>query len=220
SVRLRECPISSPELPESIVQYAARTQESVILDDASAPSPFSGDVYFRERNGRSVFCLPLVKQGGLVALLYLENSLASHVFTAARTAALKVLASQAAISLENSRLYRELGEREREFRRVVDANTIAIFTWDVDGRILDANDAFLQIIGYEREDLRSSRLRWTDLTPPEILKRELEELVPEYKLTGRLAPLEKEFFHKDGHRVPVLMGVAPFDDEFTRGVGF
>src|SRR6185503_5754997 len=74
--------------------------------------------------------------------------------------------------------------------------------------------------GYEGDDLRQGRLRWTDLTPPEILKRELEVLSPQYKRTGRLAPLEKEFFHKDGHRVPVLIGVAPFDDEFSRGMAF
>jgi len=118
----------------------------VILDDASV-GPFSGDAYIRERHARSVFCLPLVKQDRLVALLYLENNLAPHVFTPARTAVLKVLASQAAISLENSRLYRELGERERQFLRMFNANTIAIFTWEVEGgRILDANDAFLQII--------------------------------------------------------------------------
>src|SRR4029077_15822535 len=98
--------------------------------------------------------------------------------------------------------------------------TLPIFTWDIDSRILDANDAFLQIIRYEREDLRHGRLRRTDLPPPEILKRELEELAPQYKLTGRLAPLEKEFFHKDGHRVPVLIGIAPFDDEFRRGTAF
>src|SRR6185295_476692 len=79
---------------------------------------------------------------------------------------------------------------------------------------------FLEIIGYEREDVRSGRLRWTDLTPPEILKRELEELLPQIKLTGVLKPMEKEYFHKDGHRVPVLIGVAPFDDEFSRGMAF
>src|SRR6185369_10676179 len=108
----------------------ARSQESVILNDAAAQNPFSADDYFRERYTRSVLCLPLVKQGRLVALLYLENSLAPHVFTPARTAVLKVLASQAAISLENSRLFREVQEREGEFRRLVDANTIAMFTWE------------------------------------------------------------------------------------------
>ena len=63
-----------------------------------------------------------------------------------------MLASQAAISLENSRLYRELQEREAEIRRLVDNNIVGIFIWDLEGRIPDANDTFLQIIGYNRED--------------------------------------------------------------------
>src|SRR5262249_13643683 len=86
TVRLREAPVSSAELPESVVRYAARTRESVILDDATAPGPFSADEYIRRARIRSALCLPLVKQDRLVALLYLENSLARDVFTPARTA--------------------------------------------------------------------------------------------------------------------------------------
>src|SRR3989449_9245447 len=126
-VCLRETPVSAAELPESVVRYAARIQESVILDDAAAQNPFSTDEYIRERCARSVLCLPLVKQGALVALLYLENNLAPNVFTPARMAVLKVLASGAAMSLDNSRLYRELQEREAEIRRLVDANIVGIF---------------------------------------------------------------------------------------------
>ena len=129
-------------------------------------------------------CLPLIKQGALVALLYLENKLASSVFTPARMAVLNLLACQAAISLETSRLYRDLEEREAKIRRLVDSNIVGIFIWDLEGRILDANDAFLQIVGYEREDLLAGRLRWTDLTPPEMLERELEQLLPKIKLPG------------------------------------
>ena len=66
---------------------------------------------------------------------------------------LKLLASQAAISLENSRLYRDLEQREAKIRRLVDANIIGIFIWEFEGRILEANDAFLRIVGYDREDL-------------------------------------------------------------------
>jgi len=65
-VRLRETPVSAAELPESVVRYAARTQESVILDDATAQNPFSTDEYIRQRCARSVLCLPLMKQGALV----------------------------------------------------------------------------------------------------------------------------------------------------------
>ena len=72
---------------------------------------------------------------------------------------------------------------------------------------------FFEMVGYDRDDLVSGRLRWTDLTPPEWLERELERLLPQIKRTGSLKPWEKEYFHKDGHRVPVLIGVAPFEDE-------
>src|SRR6185503_2404431 len=92
-VCLRETPVSAAELPESVVRYAARTQESVILDDAAAQNPFSTDEYIRAQRARSVLCVPLVKQAALVALLYLENNLAPNVFTPARIAVLKVLAS-------------------------------------------------------------------------------------------------------------------------------
>ena len=82
-----------------------RTQQSVILDDAAAQNPFSADAYLRPDACRSVLCLPLLKQAKLIGVLYLENNLASHVFTPARIAVLELLASQAAISLENARLY-------------------------------------------------------------------------------------------------------------------
>ncbi|HYR82954.1 MAG TPA: AAA family ATPase, partial [Terriglobia bacterium] len=90
AVALRDAPISSAELPESVVQYAARTQESVILDDASTRGSFSNDEYIRRAHARSILCLPLVKQGRLIAVLYLENNLAANVFTPARIAVLNV----------------------------------------------------------------------------------------------------------------------------------
>src|SRR5207247_11265232 len=75
TVRLRETPVSVLELPESIVRYAARTQETVILDDAAAQNPFSTDEYIREQRARSVLCLPLVQQGVTVAQHDLANKL-------------------------------------------------------------------------------------------------------------------------------------------------
>jgi GAF domain-containing protein len=129
-----------------------------------AQSPFSSDPYVVQHRARSVLCLPLLNQAKLIGVLYLENSLASRVFVPARIAVLKLLASEAAISLENTRLYRDLAEREARIRRLVDANIIGIFFWDL-RRILEANDAFLRIVGYDREDLTSGSLPLTDLTP-------------------------------------------------------
>jgi PAS domain S-box-containing protein len=220
TVALREAPIAAAELPESILQYCARTQESVIFDDASARGAFSHDAYIARVQARSVLCLPFVKQGRLIALLYLENHLAAGAFTPARIAVLKVLASQAAMALENARLYRDLAEREAKIRRLVDANIVGIFIWDLEGRILEANDAFLRIVGYDRDDLQAGRLRWTDLTPPEWLERDRKEWVPELKITGTLQPFEKEYFRKDGSRVPVLIGVATLEERGTQGIAF
>ena len=129
---------------------------------------------------------------------------------------LKLLASQAAISLENTRLYRDLAEREAKIRRLVDANIIGIFISDLEGRILEANDAFLRMVGYDREDLASGRLNRTNLTPPEWRDRDART-VEELKATGIVQPFEKEYFRKDGSRVPVLIGVTAFDEAANQG---
>ena len=115
-VRLRESVPTASNLPLSIIHYVMRTEESVILDDAVALNQFSADQYIRRKKCRSVFCLPLVRQTKLIGALYLENSLATHVFTPARAALLRLLGSQAAISLENARLYSELIDRNRDLQ--------------------------------------------------------------------------------------------------------
>ncbi len=113
---LRDVPLGGAALAESVVRYAARVHETVNLDDASAQGGFSNDEYIRREHPKSVLCLPLLQQGRLTALLYLENNLAAGVFTPARMAVLNVLASQAAMSLERTRLYQELQQREAKKR--------------------------------------------------------------------------------------------------------
>ena len=132
---------------------------------------------------------------------------------------LKLLASQAAISLENTRLYSDLAEREAKIRRLVEANIIGIFIFDREGHILEANDAFLQLVGYDRDDLVGGRVRWTDLTPPEWRDRHARATA-ELKMTGAVQPYEREYFRKDGSRMPALIGSAAFDEQRDQGVGF
>jgi PAS domain S-box-containing protein len=219
TVTRHDSPISDAELPESLVLYAARTQESVTLDNASASGPFTGDKYIRRKHARSVLCLPLIRQGKSVALLYLENNLAPHVFTASRVAVLKFLASEAATSLDNARLYEELRERESRIRRLVDANIIGIHIFNGEGAIVDANHAFLRTVGYDREDLAAGRLSYIDLTPPEWRDRSVRAQA-EMGRTGAVLPFEKEYFRKDGSRVPVVVGSAAFDEQRDQGVTF
>ncbi|MGF6935488.1 PAS domain S-box-containing protein [Paraburkholderia sp. UCT70] len=219
-VELCDVPVSTAVLPESVLYHVLRTRESLVLDDAALEPSFAGDPYIGQRRARSVLCLPLMNQARLIGALYLENNLTTRVFAPARIAVLRLLASQAATSLENTRLYRDLEQREAKIRRLVDANIIGIMIYDLDGKIVEANDAFLRIVGYDREDLIAGRLRWMDLTPPEWLARDLSQWLPQHKVTGRLEPFEKEYFRKDGSRVSVLIGVATFEEGGNEGVAF
>jgi PAS domain S-box-containing protein len=216
-VVLCQKPIRGITCPESLVRYVIRTHESVILDDASRPNLFSEDDYLRGRQFRSILCLPLIKQGRLTGLLYLENTLTSYAFSPDRIAILELLAAQAAISLENTRLYGDLQEREAKVRRLIDSNIIGIYIVDLEGRVTEANEAFLHMVGYNRDDLVSGRVRWTALTPHEW--RDATERAVAELAAGSVKPFEKEYLRKDGTRVPVLVGAAPFG-EGDQGVVF
>ena len=215
-VQLGDEPVTAAALPEFVLHYVVHTNESMILDDAAAQNPYSADPYIRQHHARSILCMPLLNQGQVIGALYLENNLTPRVFAPARIAVLKLLASQAAISLENSRLYRDVADREAKVRRLVEANIIGIFIWDLEGRIVEANDEFLRMVDYNREDLVSGRIRWTDLTPPEWLDRDEQRWLPELKMTGSLPPFEKEYFRKDGSRIAVLIGVAVLEEGGNR----
>src|SRR5271169_3492206 len=103
-------------------------------------------------------------------------------------------------------MYCDLAGREVKSRRLFETNIIGIFIWDFDDHILEANDTFLRIVGYSREELVAGHIRWADLTPPEWRERDEHHWMPELKTAGSLEPFEKEFCRKDGSRVPVLIG--------------
>jgi PAS domain S-box-containing protein len=218
-VHLGDQPVTPTALPESVFHYVLRTRESTILDDAVTENSFSADSYICEHQARSILCLPLINQATLIGVLYLENNLAPRVFAPAGVTVLKLLASQAAISIDNTRLYRDLADREGRIRRLVDANIIGVYMWDLEGRILEANDAFLRLVGYDRGDLVAGCLNWSSLTPPEWRGRTARALAEKEK-TGTIQPYEKEYFRKDGSLVPVLVGSASFDESGQQGVAF
>jgi PAS domain S-box-containing protein len=100
-----------------------------------------------------------------------------------------------------------------------DANIIGIYEMDLRGPNLESNEAYLRMLGDKRGDLATGRMRWTDLTPPEWHDAD-KQRVEKVKKAGRLLPFEKEFFRKDGTRVPILMGVARFKETRTQAVVF
>jgi PAS domain S-box-containing protein len=106
-----------------------------------------------------------------------------------------------------------------KYRALFDSNMLGVASTDFNDTILDANDAFLSMIGYTQEDLANGTLRWSIISPKKYDETD-EEKVAELLHNRSIVPFEKEYIHKDGHTVPVLVGAETFDDEMTAGVCF
>ena len=162
-VTTRQEPITGIDCAESVVRYVIRTQESVLLDDASADHVYSKDEYVKRKRSRSVLCLPIVKQAKLVGALYLENNLAPFVFTPDRVAVLQLLASQAAISLENAALYSDLQLQAGLLQRL----PVSAWTLKPDGTPDFLNQVWLEYSGQALDFVRSHPEAWMTAVHPE-----------------------------------------------------
>ncbi len=116
----------------------------------------------------------------------------------------------------------DITERKRadaRFRRLVDSNVQGVFFWNTDGQITDANDAFLHMVGYAREDLDARRISWAEMTPPELAEQD-QRVLKQLAITGVCEPFEKEFVRRDGSRVPIFIAPAMFEDNRDEGFCF
>src|ERR1700757_3001528 len=131
NVSVRQLAITPSDLPKSALDYVIRTRERVVLDDALDAHLYSEDEYVRKKRARSVLCLPIVKQAKLIGALYLENNLAPRAFTSDRVAVLEMLASQAAISIENATLFSDLQRSEAYLAQGQSISHTGSFGWSV-----------------------------------------------------------------------------------------
>jgi two-component system, NarL family, sensor kinase len=113
-------------IPVSVIRSVERTQETLVFDNAVSESSFSTDSYIQHYQTRSLLCMPILKQSQLIGTLYLENNLSTGVFTSDRLQVLSLLMAQAAISLENARLYAQLADYTETLERKVEAQTQAL----------------------------------------------------------------------------------------------
>jgi len=196
-----------------------------MLEDAGVHNPFSTDPYVIEHHVRSLLCLPLVKQGTLIGALYFENRVASHVFTPPRVGLLKLLVSQAAVSLENAHLYTELrhaqanlAQRTRELavaneerRRTIDAIPHAITILGPDGSTLSANAFVLDYTGLSLEEVRADDSRVRRFHPDDVAR--LDEKRRKALLRGEPFEAEQRARRKDGQYRWFLTCYSPLRDD-------
>ncbi|MCP4595983.1 AAA family ATPase, partial [Neptuniibacter sp.] len=139
-------------LPTSIIHYVARTKENVVLGNASKHEMFQQDHYVQKAQPLSLLALPILYHGELTAILYLENNQSSDVFDRNRLETLQVLASQAAISIENAKLYQSLEESEYDYKSLFLNAVEGIFRASPDGRFISANPALADLLGYNNSE--------------------------------------------------------------------
>ena len=217
-VHLGQKLVGPAELPESLLRYVVRTGESVILDDASVQNQFSQDEYLRQKRSRSVLCLPLVKQAKLMGVLYLENNLAPRVFTSSRFALLELLASQAAISLDNARLYSDLQRSEAYLAQGERIGHTGSWGWNVATGEAYWSQEHFRIFGFDPEKAMPSYSMFLQRIHPEDRRRaeqtidravrERSDFVQEYRLV--LPDGSLKYVHTVGRPVVNASGVFEF----------
>jgi PAS domain S-box-containing protein len=205
---------------ETVTGRAACDRRTIHVHDLAAEEaeyPVGSSNAKREGH-RTTLATPLLREGLPIGII-LVRRMKLRPFSEQQIALVETFADHAVIAIENARLYNGLREREARIRRLVDSNIIGIFIGDSRGRIIEANDAFVEMLGYVHEDVISGRVRWTKLTPPEWTAAD-EDALAQLSVTGTCRPYEKEYYRKDGSRIPVLVGGAFFEGKPAEGVVF
>lgn len=203
-----ESDFSQVELPASIINYVHHSLDQLLLDDASATSPYAADAYFAQQHPKSLLCFPITKQAILVGLLYLENNLVTYAFTPDRLAVLKLVSAQAAISLENAIVYEASQENEAKYRRIVDTAAEGILVLGADATTSFVNTRAVEMFCYSAEELLGRRL--TDLMFAEDVPGTLQQM--EQGLKQRLQASEWRFRRNDGQILWALVSITPTFD--------
>ena len=212
----------SDALSVSAVNYVARTKERLVLDDAAHQGAFAKEPHIVRQKTKSLLCTPLLSQGRLIGILYLENNLTTHAFTPDRSRLLEVLVAQAAISLENARIYTDLRKREEalresesKYRRIVDTANEGIWVTDKNLHISFANEMMLQMLGYSREEVIGrdiSSFVFKEDMPDHVKKMEARR-------RGLEEQYERRWRRKDGKELWTIVSAKPAFDSMGNFLG-
>ncbi|MGK7923458.1 MAG: AAA family ATPase [Trichodesmium sp.] len=140
---------SIPILPTTIINYVIRSQENIVLNDATNQGQFINDPYIIAKQSKSILCTPLINQGKLSGIIYLENNLTTAAFTSKRVELLNILSAQAAISIDNSRLYAQVRENESRLNQFLDAVPVGVAIIDASGHPYYLNQIAKKLLAKE-----------------------------------------------------------------------
>ncbi|MFW9262951.1 AAA family ATPase [Nostoc sp. CALU 546] len=202
----------SQVIPQSMLNYVQRTQEIVILQNATEQNLFSKDEYIIQKQPKSVLCLPIARQSKLLGILYLENNLISSAFTQEKLSVLEILTVQIAISLENARLYQGLENSQAQLNLALKSAQIGVWSWDIASDRFDWDEQIYQLFGLTPETFAgTSEAILARLHPDdrEFLAQSLSQAINE----GLEHDLEYRIIWDDGSiRYLACRGKAFFDD--------
>ncbi|GAA6616912.1 hypothetical protein NUACC26_027200 [Scytonema sp. NUACC26] len=144
TIVLQSIPIKN-NLPVSIINYVVRTRESLVLNNATQEGHFTRDPYVQSHQPQSILCTPLINQGQLSGIVYLENNLTTGAFSADRLQVIQLLSGQAAISITNAKLYAEVTEQKSQLTQFINAMPVGVIVHDVSGRTTYANQKAMEL---------------------------------------------------------------------------
>ncbi|MEE3717688.1 PAS domain S-box protein [Tumidithrix elongata RA019] len=203
---------SSEDVTISLVNQVKRSLEPLVVNDAREDVQFAGDRYITQHQPKSILCTPILKQGQVLGVLYLENSLTVGAFTSDRLEVLNLICSQAAISIENARLYQTLQQSENKFRAFVENVNDIIYAVTLEGTFSYLSPQFKDMLGYDvSEFLNQSFGELTHLDDiPAIIASNQKLFETGQKQSG----LEFRVKHKNSEWVWITCNNAPiFDDQ-------
>ncbi len=167
----------------------------------------------------SVMIVPILIHNKAIGTIQFVSSESKKRFNQYDLYMAEELGHQIALAIQNAQLFEDAQRKEKQFKALYNSNIIGVIYTDIKGHITEANEAFLQMIGYSREDLLEGKIRWDRLTPPEY-KKETKKAMEEILSEGMVTPWEKEYIKKDGSQIPIIIGSVMLNKKTTEMLSF
>ncbi|MEM8780789.1 MAG: GAF domain-containing protein, partial [Cyanobacteria bacterium P01_G01_bin.49] len=203
-------------LPRSVVNYVTRTRETIVENDATQQGKFTNDSYIKTHQTKSILCAPLINQGQLSGIVYLENNLTAGAFTPDRLEVIQLLSGQAAIAIANAKLYAEVKESERRLTQYLEAMPVGVAVHTTTGELHYVNQTGQKLLGI---NISSEGKTEKIAEAYQVYRADTQELYPTERLpiwrslAGETAKADDLELHRSDKIIPLEVSSTPIFDE-------